>query len=232
MYIFYFNIGPQRNLLLLDSQNYHKYLIPIFWWFLALLRGTLPSGNFLFEFRGISSNFREFWVIFLGSTPTVLQSDIGPSCLCLIPGSDRYNSVLFFELLNSWFTYAEGLFLCNFVLKSNQVYTKYSPRFLQAPFKWRFPIFHWRGSSFCCTELGPSSKKCDILGTKNEKKTEILWFSIFFKNTVLKANDIRVLKNSTLHHKISTLGGGGLLRRLSVKVSSDIHYTITQSHCW
>ena len=71
-------------------------------------------------------------------------------------------------------------------------------------------------------------KKCDILGTKNEN----LWFSIFFKNTVLKTTDIQVLKNSTLHHKISRLGGGGLLQRLSVKISSNIRYTITQSHCW
>ena len=109
---------------------------------MVLLHGTLPSGNLLFEFCGISSNFRAFWAIFLGSIPMVLQSDIGPSSLRVIPGSDRYNSVLFFELLNSRFTYAEGAFLCNFVLKSNQVYTKYSPRFLQAPFKWRFPIFH------------------------------------------------------------------------------------------
>ena len=56
----------------------------------------------------------------------------------------------------------------------------------------------------------PFSKKCDILGTKNEKKNENLWFSVFFKNTVLKITDIQVLKNSTLHHKISRLGGGGL----------------------
>ena len=60
----------------------------------------------------------------------------------------------------------------------------------------------------------PFSKKCDVLGTKNEKKTENVWFSIFFKNTVLKTTDIRVLKNSTLHHKITRLGGGGLLQRL------------------
>ena len=54
------------------------------------------------------------------------------------------------------------------------------------------------------------------------KKIENLWFSIFFKNTVLKTTDIQVLKNSTLHHKISRLGGGGLLQRLSVKISSNI----------
>ena len=54
----------------------------------------------------------------------------------------------------------------------------------------------------------------------------------FFKNTVLKTTDIQVLKNSTLHHKISRLGGGGLLQRLSVKISSNIRYTITQNHCW
>ena len=56
--------------------------------------------------------------------------------------------------------------------------------------------------------------------------------SIYFKNTVLKATDMQVLKNSTLHHKISRFGGGGLLQRLSVKNFSNIHYTITQSHCW
>ena len=56
--------------------------------------------------------------------------------------------------------------------------------------------------------------------------------SIYFKNTVLKATNMQVLKNSTLHHKISRLGGGGLLQRLSVKISSNIRYTITQSHCW
>ena len=64
------------------------------------------------------------------------------------------------------------------------------------------------------------------------EKTENLWFSIFFKNTLLKTADIQVLKNSTLHHKISRLGGGGLLQRLSVKISSNICYTITQNHCW
>ena len=58
-----------------------------------------------------------------------------------------------------------------------------------------------------------------------------LWFPIFFKNTVLKATDIQVLKNRTLHQKISRLGGGGLLQRLSVKVSSNVRYT-TQNHCW
>ena len=47
------------------------------------------------------------------------------------------------------------------------------------------------------------------------KKIESLWFSIFFKNTVLKRTDIQVLKNSTLNHKISRLGGRGLLQRLS-----------------
>ena len=53
-------------------------------------------------------------------------------------------------------------------------------------------------------------QKYDILGTKNEKK----------------------MKNSALHHKISRVGGGGLLQRLSSKISSNIRYTITQSHCW
>ena len=63
------------------------------------------------------------------------------------------------------------------------------------------------------------------------RKFENLWISIFFKNTILKTTDIQVLKNSTLHHKISRLGGGGLLQRLSLKISSNIRYTITQSHC-
>ena len=43
----------------------------------------------------------------------------------------------------------------------------------------------------------PFLKMCDILGHKNQKKNENLWFSIFFKNTLLKATDIQVLKNST-----------------------------------
>ena len=64
------------------------------------------------------------------------------------------------------------------------------------------------------------------------EKIENLWFSIFFKNTVLKTTDIQVLKNRTLHQKISRLGGGGLLQRLSVKVSSNVRYTITQNICW
>ena len=49
---------------------------------------------------------------------------------------------------------------------------------------------------------------------KKKKKPENLWFSIFRKNTVLKTTDIQVLENSTLHHKISRLGGGSLLQRL------------------
>ena len=66
----------------------------------------------------------------------------------------------------------------------------------------------------------------------NEKKFENLSFSDFFKNTALKLTHIQVLENSTLHHKIPRLGGGGgLLRTLSVKLSSNIRYTITQSHC-
>ena len=78
----------------------------------------------------------------------------------------------------------------------------------------------------------PLEKRCDISGSKNEEKSENLWFSIFSKNTVLKTTDIQVLKNCTLYHKISRLGGGGLLQRLSVKISSNIRYTITQNHCW
>ena len=53
----------------------------------------------------------------------------------------------------------------------------------------------------------------------------------FFKKYCTKTTDIQVLKNSTLHHKISSLGGGGLLQRLSVKTSSNIRYTVTQSDC-
>ena len=52
---------------------------------------------------------------------------------------------------------------------------------------------------------------------------------MFFKNTVLKTTDTQVLKNSTLHLKISRFGSGGLLHRLLVKISSNIRYTITQS---
>ena len=63
------------------------------------------------------------------------------------------------------------------------------------------------------------------------KKIKNSWFSIFFKNAVLKATDTQVLKNSTLHHNISSLGGGSLLQRLSVKISINICYTITQSKC-
>ena len=59
------------------------------------------------------------------------------------------------------------------------------------------------------------------------KKLEIYGFQFYFKNTVLKTTDVQVLKNSTLHHKISRLGGGGLLQRLSVKISSNIRYTVT-----
>ena len=75
-------------------------------------------------------------------------------------------------------------------------------------------------------------KNCDILGAKNEKKIENLWFSIFCKNTILETNDIQVLKNNALHHRISRLGVGGLLQRLSVKFSSNIRYIVTQNHCW
>ena len=63
------------------------------------------------------------------------------------------------------------------------------------------------------------------------KKLKIYGFQFFFKNTALKTTDIQVLKNSTWHHKISRLGGGDLLQGLSVKISSNIRYTITQNHC-
>ena len=72
----------------------------------------------------------EFWAIALGSSPTFLPSDIGPSSLCLIPDSIRYNSILFFALLTNWSYYAERVYLCSFVLKSNQACTKYSLRVL------------------------------------------------------------------------------------------------------
>ena len=62
------------------------------------------------------------------------------------------------------------------------------------------------------------------------KKLKIYGFQFFLKNTVRKTTDIQVLKNRALHHKMSRLGDGGLLQRLSVKISSNIHYTITQSH--
>ena len=52
------------------------------------------------------------------------------------------------------------------------------------------------------------------------------------KNTVLKTTDIQVLRNSILQHKISRRGGGGLLERLSVEISSNVCYAITQSQCW
>ena len=54
------------------------------------------------------------------------------------------------------------------------------------------------------------------------KKLKIYAFQFFFKNTVLKTTDIQVLKNNTLHNKISILCGGDLLQRLSVKISSKI----------
>ena len=49
--------------------------------FLMVLVFTLPSASLCFELCGIGSNFQEFWVIALGSTPTLLQSDIDPSCI-------------------------------------------------------------------------------------------------------------------------------------------------------
>ena len=72
-----------------------------------------------------------------------------------------------------------------------------------------------------------------VLGTKNEKKNENLWLSTFLKKTLHQYHykEIQVLQNSTLHHKISRLGGGGFLQRLLVKIASSIRYTITQSHC-
>ena len=57
----------------------------------------------------------------------------------------------------------------------------------------------------------PFSKKY-ILGTKNEKKMKIYGFHFFFQKHCTKATDIQVLKDTTFHHKISRLGGGGLLQ--------------------
>ena len=65
---------------------------------------------------------------------------------------------------------------------------------------------------------------------KKKKKNENLWFSIFPK-TLRKTTDGQVLKNSTLHHKISRRVVGGLLQIPSAKSSSNIPYTITQRHC-
>ena len=42
------------------------------------------------------------------------------------------------------------------------------------------------------------------------EKIKNIWFSVQFlkkKNSVLKTTDTQVLKNSTLHHKISRFGG-------------------------
>ena len=80
----------------------------------------------------------------------------------------------------------------------------------------------------------PFSKSATVQEPRMRKKLKIYEFQFFFKNTALKTTAIQVLKNSTLHHKISWLGGGGLLQKLqklSVKISSNIRYTITQSHC-
>ena len=58
----------------------------------------------------------------------------------------------------------------------------------------------------------PFSKKCDILGIKNEKKIENSWYWHPLSDTNIwywYPTDIQVLKNSTLQHKMSRLGGGG-----------------------
>ena len=106
-------------------------------------RATFPCSNLRFW---ILWNWFEliwkFWAIALGSTTTFLQSDIGPSSLCLIHGSDKYNSVLFFALPTSWYNYAERVYFCSFVLKSNQACPKYSLGFSVPLPKRRFHIFH------------------------------------------------------------------------------------------
>ena len=65
-----------------------------------------------------------------------------------------------------------------------------------------------------------------------EKKLKIYDFQFLRKNTVLETADTQFFKTSTLHHKMTRLGGGGLLQRLFVKIFSNIRYTITQNHCW
>ena len=71
-------------------------------------------------------------------------------------------------------------------------------------------------------ELKRKQKFDEIENIKKQKLT---------LQTVPKTTDSQVLKNNTLHHKISRPGGRGLLQRLSVKISSNIRYAITQSHC-
>ena len=65
---------------------------------------------------------------------------------------------------------------------------------------------------------------------KKKKKMKIYGFQ-FFPKTLRKTTDGQVLKNSTLHHKISRRVVGGLLQIPSAKSSSNIPYTITQRHC-
>ena len=60
----------------------HKKLLQVLnSYFLMVLVFTLLPVNLCFEFCGTGSNFREFWAIVVRSTPTLLQSDIGPSCV-------------------------------------------------------------------------------------------------------------------------------------------------------
>ena len=105
MYIFYYDVHPKINLLFLDYQSYHMYLIPNFWWFLSISHSNFPSVNLGFGFCGIGLNLYEN---FGPSIDThVFAVDIGPSSLCLIPGLIRYNSVLLFVFLTSQSNYAE-----------------------------------------------------------------------------------------------------------------------------
>ena len=71
----------------------------------------------------------------------------------------------------------------------------------------------------------------DILETKNEEKNQKFMVFNFLQKCCAKSNWYSSFKNSTLHHNISSLGGGSLLQRLSVKISINICYTITQSNC-
>lgn len=64
-----------------------------------------------------------------------------------------------------------------------------------------------------------------------KKKMKIYGFLFFLKNTALETADTQFFKTSTLHHKMTRFGGGGLLQRLFVKIFSNIRYTVTQNHC-
>ena len=60
LYIIYYDVGPQKNLLLLDSQSYHKYLIPIFWWLLSFHGQHLPRLTCSLNFVELARIFESF----------------------------------------------------------------------------------------------------------------------------------------------------------------------------